>query len=54
MTISWKEQKIKQLGDELLKDENATDYEKAMEITSEIETEKNKLEELYIEWETLN
>lgn len=48
------EEKIKRLEDELLKDENATNYEKALEISSEIEVEKLKLDELYDEWEGLN
>ena len=52
--ISDLEEKIKQLEDELLKDENATNYEKALEISSEIEGEKVKLDELYSEWECLN
>ena len=48
------ETKIKQLGDELMKEENATDYEKVMEITSEIEENNEKLEMLYKEWEQLS
>ena len=52
--IAKLEGEIKQLGDELLKDENATNYEKAMEITAEIDEKKNKLEGFYTEWEELN
>lgn len=52
--ITELEGEIKQLGDELLKDENATNYEKAIEITAEIDERKNKLEGFYTEWEELN
>ena len=52
--IAKLEGEIKQLGDELLKDENATNYEKAMEITAEIDEKKNKLEGFYTEWKELN
>ncbi|MBQ9314532.1 MAG: ABC-F family ATP-binding cassette domain-containing protein [Clostridia bacterium] len=47
------EGRIQQLSDELLKDENATNYEKAMQITNEIEDNKKQLEKLYEEWESL-
>lgn len=52
--INTVEEKIKKLGNELLKDENATNYEKAMEISSEINQNKAVLDELYKEWEELS
>jgi len=51
--ISCLEEMIKQLGNELLKKENSSNYEKLTEISNEIEKNKIQLAELYEEWESL-
>ena len=52
--ISSLEAEIKQLDEELLKDENATNYENAMQISKNMEDKKEKLNMLYAEWEQLS
>ena len=44
------EEKINNLESELSKDENATNYEKAMEINLKIEESRTRLDDLYGEW----
>ena len=51
--IAVLEEENKRLGDELLKEENAINYEKAMEITNQVEINNKKLEQLYLSWEEL-
>ncbi len=50
--ISETEGKISELENLLLLPENATDFEKSMKISGEIEEERKKLDEFYKEWET--
>lgn len=52
--IALNEEEIKRLEALANTDEYATDYVKAMEITSQIEELKNKNEELYNEWMEIN
>ena len=49
--IEVTETAIAELEEQLMLPENATDYEKSIEISKNIEENKNKLEELYAEWE---
>lgn len=51
--IAKREATIKQLGDELFKEENVSDYQKVLELHETMESEKRQLDELYIEWSTL-
>lgn len=52
--ISNLEECIKDYESELQKEENATDYEKAVEFTEKITQAKMKLDKLYDEWEELS
>lgn len=52
--IATLEENIANLEIDLQKDENATDYQKALELTNQIDEQKHKLEELYKEWESLS
>ncbi len=52
--ISETEQKIEKLTDELQSPEIASDYEKAFELSNEVDELNKKLEELYEQWEELN
>lgn len=49
--IEEKEQSVTVLEEQLMMPENATDFEKSMEITKNLEECKSKLEELYEAWE---
>ena len=49
--IEEKEQLVSDLEQQLMMPENATDFEKSMEISKNIDVNKQKLEELYAVWE---
>lgn len=49
--IEQTEQSVAELEEQLMLPENATDFEKSMEITKKLEEYKAKLEELYESWE---
>ncbi|MBE6729520.1 MAG: ABC-F family ATP-binding cassette domain-containing protein [Ruminococcaceae bacterium] len=51
--IEAKEIEIENLKNKLSLEENSTDFEKLSEISEEIETNENKLNEIYLEWEEL-
>lgn len=52
--IEQTEQTVAELEEKLMLPENATDFEKSMEITRNLEDNKSKLEELYESWEDLS
>ena len=52
--ISQTEQKIEKISEELQTPEIASDYEKAFELSNEVNELNKKLEELYKQWEELN
>ena len=49
--IEVTEQAVSEYEEQLMLPENATDFEKSMEITKKLEESKAKLEELYEAWE---
>ena len=49
--IEITEQAVSDFEQQLMLPENATDFEKSMEITKKLEESKAKLEELYEAWE---
>lgn len=54
LEISSQESKVAVLNDELNTPEVSSDYQKALEITSEIEKAQQELENMYNEWEELS
>ena len=48
------EKSVSDLEEQLMLPENATDFEKSMELTKKLEENKTKLEELYEKWEDVS
>ena len=49
--IEQTEQAVAELEEQLMLPENATDFEKSMQITKNLEEQKSKLESLYELWD---